>query len=663
MTVKRKSVLITGFERFLDYPVNPSALLVRYMERCCRHRIDVKTHILPVTYDAVCRFAEVEFQPAEYAGVILTGLNHTLDRPVLEQRAVNRQHSKNPDNSGEIRINQPVYSTGSVFLDTIVDLETVVAGIKHSKLSPEISMHAGTFVCNTLYYAMLNRLKSSGIPCLFMHIPMVTANDAIKTLAHQVLEISQIMSASTSPGPVYAESMTTQREAEAFLYSFLNLEKRTGMAYTESNYSLDRFRRFLSRIGNPETGGRYIHVAGTKGKGAVCALTAGILSAHGLRTGLYTSPHLVNVRERIRLDGTAISQLDFVREMRFLKKILEGSGEQPRRRYRTVFELLTALAFRYFRKMHPHWIVLETGMGGRLDCTNVIDPILSVITRIDRDHTDSLGDTLTGIAREKAGIAKPDRPVILGHQTRYIRQQLQRHVRMRNTRAISAGQLIPIRDVHFLPEGTRFSARIGGNWYKTLFLGLPGVYQMENCRTALSVIHTLASMGHFKIDESALRDGLMRTRWPGRMTIIDARAFDTQADNVPVIIDGAHNPRAVRSLMRSVQILYPRMPVTVIMGVASNKDSGAMLQTIHEAGAEIMVTTYASTRACSPGELSDVARRLRISVQEAADLTRALEGVLRRNHRQRVVLVTGSLYLAGEALAAIGQEEHCLNIY
>ncbi|HPQ38755.1 MAG TPA: Mur ligase family protein, partial [bacterium] len=448
------SVLITGFERFLDYPVNPTHRIMEIIDGMAPDHNAIETRVLRVEYDAVIRYAR-ELKPHRYAAVIMTGLNHALSRPVLEQRAVNMMNARYADNAGSVRNGQPVIAHGEPILDTSIDLEGLAMALQQSGMNAGVSLHAGTFVCNALYYAILFRLLNTGIPCLFIHVPMTTDPRELRSLAAMILEIAERLKTGDRCVSPKVGDMMNQNEAEAYLYSYLNLETRTGLSYVEKNYNLNRFRELLHRLGDPHAGLQYIHVAGTKGKGAVCAMTAAILSAHGLRTGLYTSPHLVNVRERVRLDGKAISEADFAHEIQRLETVISSAAEKPMKRYRTVFELLTALAFLYFQKMHPQWVVLETGMGGRLDCTNVIDPVLSVVTRIDRDHTDSLGSALTGIAREKAGIAKPGIPVIVGEQTPYLRREVRRHIRDRGT-AVERHR-VAIRNARFLTEGTTFS--------------------------------------------------------------------------------------------------------------------------------------------------------------------------------------------------------------
>ncbi|HPQ41814.1 MAG TPA: cyanophycin synthetase, partial [bacterium] len=199
--------------------------------------------------------------------------------------------------------------------------------------------------------------------------------------------------------------------------------------------------------------------------------------------------------------------------------------------------------------------------------------------------------------------------------------------------------------------------------YDDLSVRLPGKYQMENCRTVLAIVERLVAMNRLHLEESALRYALQHVTWPGRMMIRDARDFNPESNKGPVVIDGAHNLRAVRGVLESIRLLFPDRRLTAIVGFPKNKDAESMLQAIHAAGAILIVTTYASSRARAVGDLADLCRRLHIPAMPASDFRQAVARALTLDCRKQVVLVTGSLYLAGEALAVAGQEELCLNIY
>ncbi|MBN1295459.1 hypothetical protein JXA80_01685, partial [bacterium] len=430
--MKKPSVLITGFGPFPGHPDNVSQHVLNYIAGCGNRDLDITTLLLPVSFAAVAQNASTLVASGRFDVIIATGVNARLHRIALEKRALNRAHTRIPDTDNAMPWNEPLLSGQALSLDTRVDLEKLSQWLNARSIGCDVSLFAGRYVCNALYYHLLRNLEPSTVPCILLHLPPDSSPNSVHHSGENILQIARHLTIDQDLPDIdeietVTESINTQDDAERFLYGFINLEKQTGLAYTEDNYNLSRFTEFLEQTGYPRPGdGQVVHVAGTKGKGAVCALIASILSAHGHRVGLYTSPHLVNIRERIRLDGQAIPQQDFVDEVRFLREVITRRKLTLNRRYRTTFELLTALAFRYFSRTRPDWVVLETGMGGRLDCTNVLLPVVSVVTRIDRDHTDSLGNTLNAIAREKAGIIKPKVPVVTGRQLPMIGGLLRR---------------------------------------------------------------------------------------------------------------------------------------------------------------------------------------------------------------------------------------------
>ncbi|MCD4653358.1 hypothetical protein K8T06_05430, partial [bacterium] len=408
---------------------------------------------------------------------------------------------------------------------------------------------------------------------------------------------------------------------------------------------------------------KYIHIAGTKGKGAVSAITASILSAHGYRTGLFTSPHLLNIRERFRIDGKAISETDFIEEISILKTLVAQSERNLKKCYRTTFELMTALAFQYFAKMYPDWVVLETGMGGRLDCTNVVEPVITVITRIDKDHTDSLGNSLGLICKEKAGIAKAGIPLILGRQLPALYGVLKECVGQVGVIPETAYSSIPVSDIEYLPGGMRFSAKILGKWFRYLTMSLTGAYQLENCRTGLAIIQRMVLDGLLDFREEALRQGLHQVRWPGRFTVLKSDELNVDCQSCRFIIDGAHNPMAIKAVLSAIDTIYPGASLTVIVGIASNKDAKTMLEILHKSGARIVATTYESPRALTPDNLALLGEGVCDIVSVQSDLNTSLRWIEQKKISHEIVLITGSIYFAGEAMRMAGQEDSCLNIY
>ncbi|MBV9997709.1 MAG: bifunctional folylpolyglutamate synthase/dihydrofolate synthase [Verrucomicrobia bacterium] len=369
---------------------------------------------------------------------------------------------------------------------------------------------------------------------------------------------------------------------------------------------LDNVRALLGGLGHPEAGLRCVHVAGTNGKGSVCAMAAAVTRAAGVRTGLFTSPHLVRFNERIEVDGVPISDDEIVDGLSTIRSQVEVHPA-------TFFEITTALAFWHFQRRQVDLAVLETGLGGRLDATNVVQrPLGSVITAIDLDHQSILGQTRVEIAREKAGIIKPGVPVVSGPQVAEVAAVL---------RQIAGEQHASLSFV---------SKPVAG--YE---VGLFGSHQRLNAAIALAGL----SAAGFDLPETAVRRGLRDVSWPGRFQMV----------RPGLVIDGAHNPAASRRLAATWQEYRPQERPLVIFGGLRDKALSEMVAALGDIAAEFFLVPVNNARAADPGQLASslppgIPHRAFGSV---ADALRAAEG--RRNE----VLVTGSLFLVGEVLAIL----------
>jgi dihydrofolate synthase/folylpolyglutamate synthase len=406
--------------------------------------------------------------------------------------------------------------------------------------------------------------------------------------------------------------------AQRFLSRTTDYE-RMASRYTRREYDLVRMRRLLAALGNPEKAVLCLHIAGTKGKGSTAHWTESMLRAAGHRTGLYTSPHLVDVRERIRVDGDPVGDAEFARAIAAL--------EPACRRLRpTYFEILTAAAFRIFAERRVDWAVIEVGLGGRLDATNVILPAACAITTIDFDHMDKLGNTLAAIAGEKAGILKPGVPAVSSPQAPEAAAAIRARgpvetVCFRVLRSAGDG-------VHFRVEASRRS------WT----LPARGAHQAANAATALALVDASGA----RCPEAARRRGLARARLPARVEIV-SRGPTT-------IVDAAHNPVSARALKEALKGLPSRRRV-LVFGASEDKDTAAMLGTLAPLAWRTILTKAASPRAADPELLARQAgRRATLtmgSVAASLKLARKLAGP------EGQVVVAGSFYVAGEALAAI----------
>lgn len=400
---------------------------------------------------------------------------------------------------------------------------------------------------------------------------------------------------------------------------------------------LRRVTRHLSLLGNPHRDFPAIHVAGTNGKGSVCAMLERVLRSAGLRTGLYTSPHLDDVRERIRIDGRPIPRRTFARHM---SRALEAEGSERL----TYFELLTSAAFQCFSADRVDVAILETGLGGRLDATNVLPhPLACVITSIGIDHTAFLGNTLKKIAEEKAGIIKAGTPVICPALADEAMAVVRR-------RARSLGSpLHVVRAWRSLATNSR-TRRIVGPRGIRYELSLLGGRQPQNAALAYAALRQAAGSARIKNLDKAFSDGLKRVACPGRFDVI-------RCGRRVAIVDGAHNPEAIRSLRRSLAGIG-RQPTRFIIGVLKDKDASAMLRALGPGLTDVVAVTPPSGRALPAARLVPLIRSASpgAAVTESSTVSRALKDWLADPKAPSRAVVCGSFYLVGPALKALGRD-------
>jgi len=383
-------------------------------------------------------------------------------------------------------------------------------------------------------------------------------------------------------------------ESLAWLYSTQQFGIRLGLENT---------RRLLAALGDPQEKLRFLHVAGTNGKGSVCAMLDAILRAAGHRTGLYTSPHLVDFRERIRVDGEKIPSPLAAQGLSVIRAVSEGWDHSP-----TFFEITTALALWHFSRESSRTVVLETGMGGRLDATNAMHPLVSLITPIAVDHAEWLGDTLAKIAGEKAGIIKPGVPVVSA-------QQEPEAGRVLTDRAAAAGS-----PIHFVETPRQ---EVG--------VALRGSHQQENAALAVAGLEAAG----LTVGETAIRQGLRGVHWPGRFQIIGER----------IVFDGSHNPHAASQLVKTWREVFGAEKTTVIFGALADKDYPAVLQILTPLAREFLFVQVHNRRAATTAEL---AAHCRTPHRQFASVKSALEA------SRGKTLITGSLFLVGEAMRELG---------
>jgi dihydrofolate synthase / folylpolyglutamate synthase len=398
-------------------------------------------------------------------------------------------------------------------------------------------------------------------------------------------------------------------------------------------WDLARVSALLAELGDPQRQRlRYLHVAGTNGKGSTCAMLASALRVGGWRTGLYTSPHLVDPRERIQLDGAPISESAWVGAFEEVhsaaEKLLACDGIEA---HPSFFETVTAMAFLAFARAGIEMVVLETGLGGRLDATNVIEPEIAVITPIDFDHEAFLGSSIDSIAAEKAGILKPGRPAVFSQQRPDALRVLE-HRALELNIGVRHSSAWRVEDLRLEKFGSHFT--LVADEEIPVDCPLAGEHQVENARTAATALDL------FGLPAAAIREGIARTQWPGRL-----ERFALDPD---IILDGAHNPAGARALAAYIRRFFADEPVLIVYGAMRDKAVEEVANTLFPLGREVIVTAPAQPRALRPDWLASMVDHSGIRTAEnvAEALRMARESSL-------TTFVTGSLFLVGEARALL----------
>ena len=430
------------------------------------------------------------------------------------------------------------------------------------------------------------------------------------------------------------------------------IEYLFGLEFHGHKFGLDNIRAITDALGRPQDACRVLHVAGTNGKGSVCAMAAAALRAAGYRTGCYTSPHLVDLEERFQVDGTPLPRATVevaVETVRRTAERLQADGGL--RAVPTFFEVATATAFLLFREAGVQIAVVEVGLGGRLDATNVVTPAVSVITNIDLEHQQYLGDTLAEIAGEKAGIVKPGVPLVSGERMAEAADVI---------RAVCRAQQAPLIDAF---DGVHAAASLdaGGRvrmdlhtpvrTYTDLTLGLRGRHQIDNAIVAVRALETLDAAG-VPVPASAIDAGLRDTRWPGRLDRIAG------PDGVSVLLDAAHNPAGARVLASYLAEVHPA-GIPIVLGAVRDKDHHAMLTALVPRASLVVVTQPPTPRAAPAEALASAVREVAQTLAPPGSPATAVivepdprRAVERAGAASPIVCVAGSIFLVGAVLAA-----------
>jgi dihydrofolate synthase / folylpolyglutamate synthase len=422
-------------------------------------------------------------------------------------------------------------------------------------------------------------------------------------------------------------------------------------------FDLAHMRVLLAALDNPERRFPSVLIAGTNGKGSTASTLASILQASGSRTGLYTSPHLVRINERIRIDGEQVGDDDFALVHDLVDRTAErlvSEGELPW--HPSFFEMLTAIAFEYFARRKVDIAVLEVGMGGRLDATNVVEPRVSVITDISLDHQKYLGETVAEIAVEKAGIIRPGGVVVTLPQQPQANDVIGNTILDRGARAVNAVPYVPPvspasseyrADSATKPPVSRYPMQVMG---EQIMVETPllGRHQLRNVALAIATAEELSRQG-FPVTASSIERGIRETHWAGRFQVLPAK------DGSPeFVFDVAHNPAGAWALRSTLSAGYPDRPLTFVFGAMRDKAIGEMAEILFPLADCVIATRADNPRAATPGEIREAASRTSTPIEEAADAADAMEMAKNEAGTDNVVVITGSIYIVGEAMRLLG---------
>jgi dihydrofolate synthase/folylpolyglutamate synthase len=416
-----------------------------------------------------------------------------------------------------------------------------------------------------------------------------------------------------------------------------------------ANFGLENTRKLAALAGNPQEKLRFIHVAGTNGKGSTCAMLESIYRAAGLRVGLFTSPHLVSFRERIQVNRQLIPESELVRLVEEIQPLLK---QFPADNHLTLFEVVTVMALKFFAELKCDLVIWETGLGGRLDATNIVTPLASVITNIAFDHQQWLGDTLEKIAGEKAGIIKNGIPAVTATDEKSALAVIEKFAKEQNAPLKVVGQSSSLSSLKKTKKNSTGKMPVP----------LLGAHQKINSALALATVEVLQKQ--IPVSEKQIEIGLQTVNWPGRLQLIE------KANGQKILLDGAHNVASAKVLREALEKIFPTKERTLILGILQDKDWREICEILSPLAAKILLVPVASERSANPKELAEICRTANpaaeIFVCDSLKDAFAKTGSRGRSPHQNFIVITGSLYLVGEALELLGfspaaENERALN--
>ena len=439
------------------------------------------------------------------------------------------------------------------------------------------------------------------------------------------------------------------KAALAYIDTFINSERSPDFSRQARFYNLERISHLLTQLGNPHRQLKVVHVAGSKGKGSTAALIASILTHAGYKTGLFTQPHLISPRERCRINSRLISEEEFARSVDRLKPSIEAMGELKSIGRVSFFEIYTALAFSYFADNAVDFAVIEVGLGGRLDATNVVNPLVSVITPISLEHTAILGDTHEAIAKEKAEIIKPNRPVVLAPQIPEAQVVFEAVAADRDAPIDGVGRDIHLKRKDWNISGQTFDLTTQSAFYPDLFLPLLGEHQAFNAATAVASIERIRQE-EYRVPRTSIYDGLREVRWPGRMQVVGRSPV--------ILLDGAHSPTSAEALCKAIREIFRYRRLILVVGLMRDKDLQAIGQVLCPFAAEIITTqAFDNPRVIPAEEIAqawlETGANFHVcpSVREAIPLAQSIATP------SDLICIAGSIYIVGEAMKVLGIRE------
>jgi len=434
------------------------------------------------------------------------------------------------------------------------------------------------------------------------------------------------------------------QQALDYIYSFIDYET-VPRPRDAVHYDLRRVEELLGRLDNPHLKAKSVHITGTKGKGSTAAMMASALTASGYTTGLNTSPHLHTFNERIRVDGELISKAELASLVERLKPEVEAVNRKATYGRLTTFELTTALGFAYFKLKGVDFQVIEVGLGGRLDATNVVQPEVCIITSTSFDHTEVLGNTLAEIATEKAGIIKPGCVVVTSPQPGEVARIIEQTCLTRQAELVRVGSDVTWWSLGF--DSSRQSLRVEGRLASyELSIPLLGQHQLENAATAVAALEVLAERG-FHISRDSITKGLVQVSWPGRLQVLSRRPL--------LVVDGAHNPDSAGKLRQSLERYFDFDQAILIIGVSSDKDLAGIVSELVPLFDKVIVTRSIHPRAMATAPIVAEFSQHGVEAQETDDISAALPLALTLAGGKDLICVTGSLFVVAGAIEQAGK--------